>query len=112
MGFVVRDVSKGDWDDAAKLAAMFSTWDAVWPGGFTRGVPLTPNWAMQEMERRRTLYTLVAEEGDAFIGFCAVQAQPDQSDLAYVDLLGASPDHHGKGVGKSLLLETVRRVTG
>lgn len=111
MSFVVREIRKGDRGDAARLAAMFSTWDSVWPGGFTRGVALTPEWAMQEMERRRSLYAFAAEMDDLFVGFCAVQAQPNQTDLAYVDLLGASPDHHGKGVGKSLLLETVRRVT-
>jgi ribosomal protein S18 acetylase RimI-like enzyme len=31
--------------------------------------------------------------------------------LAYIPLLGADPAHHGKGVGKALLLEMIRRVT-
>ena len=45
------------------------------------------------------------------MGYCDLHAQTGNTDLAYIPWPGASPEHHGKGVGKALLLELIGRVT-
>jgi GNAT superfamily N-acetyltransferase len=111
MSYVVRDYEKEDLEDARKLAEMFNDWDSLWPGGFTRGVQETPERTRENMKRHRHLAVCISETGDEFAGFCSLEAQAGQRDLAYVGLLGARPAHLGKGVGKMLLREAIRRVT-
>lgn len=51
----VRDYNADDPQDAERMAAMFNTWDAVWPGDFTRGVPETTQSVRERMGGRRQL---------------------------------------------------------
>jgi ribosomal protein S18 acetylase RimI-like enzyme len=111
MTYVVRDFNVNDLQDAERLAAMFNDFDSAWPGGFTRGIPETAEHVQRQMRRSQRLAICVVEKEDEFVGFCDLQAQPGQTDIAYIPLLGARLSHHGKGVGKMLLRELVRRAT-
>lgn len=117
MPYLVRDYRLDSIEDATRLAAMFNDFDSAWPGGFTRGLDETPDRIRRRMNRSRRQAVLVAVEmleggleGD-FVGYCDLEAQVGQREVAYVDLLGARLSHHGRGVGKLLLREMVRRVT-
>lgn len=112
MSYLVRDYNLEAVEDAARLAAMFNDFDSAWPGGFTRGLDETPEQVQERMRHRRRQAVLVAvsEEGE-FVGYCDLEAQVGQREVAYIDLLGARLSHHGRGVGKMLLREMVRRVT-
>lgn len=111
MTFVVRDYIHSD-DEAAKVAAMFTDFDSAWPGGFTRGTADTSERVLERKAQMRRTAILVAEDTETgeLIGYCDVDAQPGQSEVAYVELLGARLSVHGRGVGKALLREAVRRV--
>lgn len=109
--YFVRDLRVNEFEDAERLAAMFSTFDSVWPGGFMNGVVPTPEHMFEGMRKMRRLAICVVQHDNEFVGFCDMDAQAGETDLAYIPLLGAGPGHHGKGVGKSLLLEMIRRAT-
>src|SRR5205085_6396527 len=102
---------RNDAGDAEKLAAMFNDFDSAWPGGFTRGTLETAAGIRERMGRTHRLAILVADDTESgdFVGYCDLDAQPGQKETAYVDLLGARLSVHGKGVGKALLLEAIRR---
>jgi ribosomal protein S18 acetylase RimI-like enzyme len=111
MALIVRDYDPNDSLDAERVAAMFNDFDSAWPGGFTRGAPETPEGIRQRMARLRRLAILVADWDGELVGYCDLEAQEGQKEFAYVDLLGARASVHGKGVGKMLLREIVRRAT-
>lgn len=109
-GYAVRDYDVNDIRDAERLARMFGTFDSAWPGGFNHGVEFTPQHLYDEMRQMQRLAICVVQYQDDMVGYCDLHAQSGDTDLAYIPLLGADPGHHGKGVGKMLLLEMVRRV--
>ena len=111
MAFIIRDFDWEDGEQAAKAATMFNDWDSVWPGGFTRGVPNTAAQVQEEHRRDSNLAVLVVEHEGEFVGYCNLEAAPGQKDVSYIGLLGANEKVHGKGVGKMLLREMIRRVT-
>ena len=111
MTFIIRDFDYEDVEQAEKAAVMFNDWDSVWPGGFTRGVPSTAAKVQEEHRRSSHLAVLVVEHEGEFVGYCNLEAAPGQKDVAYIGLLGANEKVHGKGVGKMLLREMIRRVT-
>src|SRR5579872_36501 len=63
------------------------------------------------MGRRDRLAVCVVEHEGEFVGYCDLLAQSGQTDTALIPTLGARLKHHGKGVGKMLLREIIRRVT-
>jgi ribosomal protein S18 acetylase RimI-like enzyme len=111
MPYTVREVNPDDLQDAERLAAMFNDFDTAWPGGFTRGLPETAERLQQDMRRSRRLARFVVESDGEFVGYCDLQNWTGQTDTAYVPLLGARLSHHGRGVGKMLLREILRRAT-
>jgi ribosomal protein S18 acetylase RimI-like enzyme len=111
MPYRLRDVRPDDPQDVERLADMFNDWDSAWPGGFHRGNPMTPETMRDQLRRHRRLARLIVETDDEIVGYCDLDAQAGQTELAYIPLLGARLSHHGRGVGKMLLREMVRRVT-
>jgi len=106
----ILDYSPTDPTHDERLAAMFNDFDAAWPGGFTRGVPETPERVRDRMARRDRLAVLLAERDGEFVGYCDLIAWPEHPDLAYVDLLGVRPAHHGTGAGRQLLRAVLDRA--
>ncbi len=112
MSYIVRDFDPESLEDAARLADLFNSFDSIWPGGFTNGIPDTAASVQERHRRMRRLAVCVAvHESGEFAGYCNLSAETGITDRAYLPLLGASPKHLNQGVGKMLLLEIIRRVT-
>jgi len=112
MSYRVRDFNPDSLEDAAKLAELFNSFDSIWPGGFTNGIPDTAISVQERHRRTRRLAVCIAEhESGEFAGYCTLNSEMGIADRAYLPLLGASPKHLNKGVGKMLLLEMIKRVT-
>ncbi len=109
--YVVRDYDINDFQDAVKLARLFDSFDSIWPGGFNNGVVQSPHTLFDAMNKMERLAISVVQFEDELVGYCDLHSQADDTDMAYIPLLGADPAHLGKGVGKRLLLEMIRRVT-
>jgi len=112
MSYRVRDFDPDSLEDAAKLADLFNSFDSIWPGGFTNGVPDTAVSVQERHRRMQRLAVCVAEhESGEFAGYTCLKSEVGLTHRAYLPLLGASPKHLNQGVGKMLLLEMIRRVT-
>ena len=97
----IRDLSR-DWraGDAERLARFFDKTGEGWPGG--RWDPTTPEEAERRVRERQQLGVFVTEEGGEFRSFCSLHAKPNDTKGAYVGLLTADPDYHGRGYGLRL----------
>ena len=111
MTYTIHDFNVNNKEECQRLADMFNDWDSSWPGGFTRGVRMTASHVVEEHRRSRNLAVLVVESDEEIVGYCNLEAQPGQKELAYIGLLGARLSAHGKGIGKLLLREMVKRIT-
>ncbi|MHC4480744.1 MAG: GNAT family N-acetyltransferase, partial [Planctomycetota bacterium] len=105
--YLIRELRLGDRHDAERLADMWNRSDEGWPGGWTGGVPVTAERVLREDMQWDCYAQWVAEHGGEIVGYIAMLADPSQPQSAYVALLNARPDHHGKGVGKRLLRRAV-----
>jgi hypothetical protein len=47
-------------DMAAAIAEMWNTWDDLWPGGFTNGVPYTEERVLKTLGQMRALGRFIA----------------------------------------------------
>ena len=105
----VRDLSR-DWraSDAERLARFMNKTFEGWPDGGSD--PRTPEETARQVREQQALGIFVTEEGGEFRSFCSVHAKPTETKGAYVGLLTADPDFHGKGYGKAVLLSAVERV--
>ena len=111
MTYQIHQVKPESREDAERLADLFNDMDDAWPGGFSRGLAFTAE-KMQDMAKRmRREAMLVVTHEDEFVGYCDMEAQAGQKEQLYISLLGARLSHHGKGVGKMLLQEMVRRAS-
>jgi len=109
MATPVRDLTQ-DWrkGDAERLARFFNETGRGWPGGAWD--PKTPEESERRHKESRYLGVFVAEVGDEMVAYCSLYAKPNERNRAYVGLLTAHPDYHGKGYGKAVLLGAVERV--
>ena len=107
--YLLRDVRRSSLEDAARLADLWNRSDAGWPGGFRRGLDASPQRQLEELKRSDALAMCVVECGDEIVGYVDLLAQRGQKESTYVGFLNARPDHHGKGVGRMLMREMVRR---
>ncbi|WYP27617.1 GNAT family N-acetyltransferase [Alkalihalobacillus sp. FSL W8-0930] len=57
------------------------------------------------------ILTLLAFDGESVIGYCGFSEYKGDEGALYIPLLNVHPEHHGKGVGKRLVLEAVKRTT-
>ena len=112
MSYTVRDFNPDSLEDAARLAELFNSFDSIWPGGFTNGIPDTAAGVQERHWRTRRLAVCVVEhDSGEFAGYCNLNSEAGITDRAYLPLLGASPKHLNQGVGKMLLLEMIKRAT-
>ncbi|MDQ0208315.1 GNAT family N-acetyltransferase [Alkalicoccobacillus murimartini] len=70
-----------------------------------------------EEERRQAeatngnILTLLAYDGEDVIGYCGFSEFKGDEGALYIPLLNVHPNHHGKGIGKKLVLEALKRTT-
>ncbi|HID11914.1 MAG TPA: GNAT family N-acetyltransferase, partial [Candidatus Latescibacteria bacterium] len=98
---------------AAPLAEMFNSWDELWPGGFTHGVPYTAERVRKWLSPMRAIAILIAmdrEQGKP-VGFLSLLSHWRDPEAAYIGLLGVSPEVLGKKFGKHLLLRSLTIAT-
>ncbi len=109
MPIKTRDLTR-DWrtDDPERLARFLNKTGRGWPGGGWD--PQTPEEAARRLREQKLLGAFVSEEGGDIVSFCSLYSRPNELNRAYVGLLTADPDFHGKGYGKSVLLRAVERV--
>jgi len=110
MSYFLREYKRGDYHDAELLAEMWNASDKNFPGGITRGIPETADYVMQRMERSDRLAIYVVEYEGNIVGYGDLIAEPGQKEIAMLFTLNAHPEHHGKGVGKSLVLKVLERT--
>jgi len=97
---------------AEGVAQMWNTWDELWPGGFTQGMPYTAERVQKQFGKSDALAILIAvdQESQKPLGSCTLFAHWRDKEAAYVGTLGVSPEALGKKVGKKLLLESILRA--
>ncbi|MCM2676792.1 GNAT family N-acetyltransferase [Alkalicoccobacillus plakortidis] len=95
-------------DLAAAVAKMWNESREGWGG----------DQEVETEEERRTaeatngnILTLLAFDGDSVIGYCGFSEYKGDEGALYIPLLNVHPDHHGKGIGKKLVLEALKRTT-
>ncbi|MFX0078884.1 MAG: GNAT family N-acetyltransferase [Candidatus Hermodarchaeota archaeon] len=100
-------------DLAASMAVMFNSWDELWPGGFTEGVPMTPERVDKDFGSQRVIAQLIAldKTTNETVGYCSLLQHWRDKEAAYIGLLGVSPQALGKKVGKRLLLRSMAIAT-
>ncbi|MFX1484651.1 MAG: GNAT family N-acetyltransferase, partial [Promethearchaeota archaeon] len=98
---------------AEDIAAMWNTWDDLWPGGFTQGVPYTAERVHKQFGESNAIAILIAidKATNKPLGSCTLFAHWRDQEAAYVGTLGVSPEALGKKVGKRLLLESIKRAS-
>jgi len=108
--YVVRELRVSDPREAELLTDMWNRSEQGWPGGRTGGIPYTVERARQEFTTRRMHGQWVAEHRGEIVGYCNLLANPQRPEYAYVGLLNARPDHHGKGVGRRLIRRAIEQA--
>ena len=95
---------------AAGIAEMFNSWDDLWPGGFTSGVPYDEERVRKTYDKIRALAILIAIDSESSkpVGFCSLMQHWRDEDAVYIGLLGVSPEALSKKVGKRLLLKAMK----
>jgi GNAT superfamily N-acetyltransferase len=98
---------------AAAMATMFNSWDDVWPGGFTEGVPYTPERVDKDFGSQRVVVQLIAWDKNTkeAVGYLSLLQHWRDREAAYIGLLGVSPKVLEKKVGKRLLLRSMAIAT-
>lgn len=100
-------------DHDAGLAEMWNASDQQWPGGFTRGVPMTAARVADWMDKQVTLLRLVVVAPDsAVVAYGSLWDEPSQPGrTCYVDLLNVHPDYQGRSLCRRMLTQMVDTAT-
>ncbi|MEZ4737118.1 MAG: GNAT family N-acetyltransferase [Caldilineaceae bacterium] len=100
-------------DHDAGLAEMWNASDQQWPGGFTRGVPMTAARVADWMDKQVTLLRLVVVTPDrAVVAYGSLWDEPTQPGRScYVDLLNVHPDYQGRSLCRRMLTQMVDTAT-
>jgi GNAT superfamily N-acetyltransferase len=100
-------------DHDAGLAEMWNASDQQWPGGFTRGVPMTAARVADWMDKQVTLLRLVVVTPDgAVVAYGSLWDEPSQPGrTCYVDLLNVHPDYQGRSLCRRMLTQMVDTAT-
>ncbi|MFW9910258.1 MAG: GNAT family N-acetyltransferase, partial [Candidatus Thorarchaeota archaeon] len=95
---------------AEDIAQMWNTWDDLWPGGFTQGIPYTAERVKKQYGQINALALLIAidKQTNKPVGSCTLHPNWRDNEAAYIGTLGVSPEVLNKKIGKQLLLESIR----
>jgi ribosomal protein S18 acetylase RimI-like enzyme len=95
---------------AEGIAQMWNSWDDLWPGSFTRGIPYTAERVKKQWDKISALAILIAidRRTNTPVGSCTLHPNWRDKEAAYIGTLGVSPEALNKKVGKQLLLESIR----
>ncbi|MFQ5885218.1 MAG: GNAT family N-acetyltransferase, partial [Thermoplasmata archaeon] len=96
---------------AQTMADMWNASEEGWPGGLTRGVPMTAKKVKEQERRVKSLGSYIVMERSKAIGFVRVSPYFEEKEAAYVSWLNVIPAHHGKSHGRKLLCRSVECST-
>ncbi len=105
--FIIRDYKT---EDAQALAEFFNESEEGWPGGFTGGVEITPEYVRESIEKDDNIAVLLAFHGEKVVGFLKLTRHWATNDASYVKLLNVHPSFRGRGIGTALLKEALSRT--
>ena len=97
-------------EDIPGLTLMWNESDTLWPGGFTSGMPLTPERVRQWHRNTDYLAALVAVAEERVVGFCGLTRLQSDAGVAYVSVLGIHPSVLDQGYGRDLLRAAIARA--
>ena len=93
---------------AAAAATMFNDFNALWPGGFSGGVPYTEQRVHDWLDATSAVADLIALDSDGVpVGYCGLYPHYRDAHACYVTVLGVVPRAKGQKVGKRLLLRAL-----
>ena len=97
----------------AGLAAMWNASDQQWPGGFTKGVPMTAERVADWMDKQVTLMRLVVTSPTGeVVAYGSLWDEPSQRGRScYVDLLNVHPDYQARSLCRRMLTSMVDYAT-
>jgi GNAT superfamily N-acetyltransferase len=105
----VRDFTT---EDAEGLAKCINESEGGWPGGITHGVQHTAQHVMEDYEREVKLAWLIAVDQQGQVaGISTLHPHFEDKEAAYLGFLNVSDTFRKKGYGKTLLIESVERVS-
>lgn len=105
--FIIRDYKT---EDTQALAEFFNESEEGWPGGFTGGVEITPEYVRESIEKDDNIAVLLAFHGEKVVGFLKLTKHWVTNDASYVKLLNVHPKFRGRGIGTALLKEAISRT--
>jgi ribosomal protein S18 acetylase RimI-like enzyme len=94
--------------DASGLAIFLNECEEGWPGGFTGGIPFTPQRVLEDLKKEKALAYLVLNYNDKIIGICTIHEHWMHKNAGYIGFLNLHPEYHGKGLGRRLLMQGIR----
>ncbi|MBN2607880.1 MAG: GNAT family N-acetyltransferase [Candidatus Fermentibacteraceae bacterium] len=103
---VFRDLRDSDIDGVVR---MWKESLSGWPPGFFGGSEMSADTVRREEKSSGKLFTVLALEGDRVVGYCMTSPYGGEPEASYVNLINVVPDMHGRGIGKALLLDAVKR---
>lgn len=98
--------------DAEGVARMWKESFEAWPPGFFGASEITSETVRLEEKSSGRLFTVLALEADRVVGYCMTSPYGGEPEASYVNLVNVVPDMHGRGIGKTLLLDAVARSAG
>ena len=92
---------------AAKVADMWNHSRDGWGGANTVD---TEESILHREGNSTNIHTYLAIEGEQVIGYCGLSEYRDDEGALYIPLLNVRDDHHGKKIGKHLLLTALEKA--
>lgn len=92
---------------AKTLADMWNESEEGWPGGLTRGTPMTTERVREDEKKFIRLGSYIVMEKSKAIGYVRVSPYFEEKEAAYVSWLNVIPEYHGKSYGRKLLCRSV-----
>jgi ribosomal protein S18 acetylase RimI-like enzyme len=92
---------------AKTLADMWNESEEGWPGGLTRGTPMTTQRVREDEKKFIRLGSYIVMEKSKAIGYVRVSPYHEEKEAAYVSWLNVIPEYHGKSYGRKLLCRSV-----
>jgi RimJ/RimL family protein N-acetyltransferase len=104
------EIREYDESLAEDIAQMWNTWDELWPGSFTQGIPFTAERVKKQYGQINALALLIAidKKTNKPVGSCTLHPNWRDREAAYIGTLGVSPEVLNKKVGKQLLLKSLQ----
>lgn len=94
-------------DYAQSIADMWNLSNDSWGGSTSIR---TAEQVRQQEASSDSIIVFLALDHQQVVGYCSICEYRDENGALYVQLLNVSPDYHGQGVGKQLMLHAVEET--